>query len=528
MSAADYKPTPTPVYFVDPADYSGIPIYIDGLTPEQAAALTAGTSPSNQLFNVVLAGDSITAQNNMTLTPTSVTSFGTTATVTQTNHSLAVGQQATIQGCTQAGYNGCWRVASVVDANSYTVTLDTTPSATPATGSPQVVVGNSYANHGFLAYCQQLNLALANNAGLGGDTTSGLYARLARDVFAYTRDVTIVLIGINNLRSGGATAEATWTGVAGSEGIKEIVDAELAKGKRVVLCTLMPLGNGDAYFSSAVGGKTCQQRIMAVNRSIRSYCLTTPNLYLADIYKTVVDPTQTDGRALASALHDNLHLSPYGAQLVEPVISAALVLAGAKPAILVSSAFDSYQRDTDSKNAAYNPTMQGTGGSKSAGVTGSIADSFRGEAGGTASAVGSLVARTVANDGDTYGNNQVVVVTSAANNDSFTLRTFITYTAEAVAGDMLSMTCDLGVSSISALKYVYGYVQVTIDGVSWFGYWSATGVGTAPQAIRKAIKTATVEVPAGTITAIHAGVVVTFSGAGGATLSVGRFSNNKA
>ncbi len=65
---------------------------------------------------------------------TSITRSGYTATVTQTSHGYAVGDEAFISGATQIEYNGLQTVQTVPSANTFTYALETTP-VTPATGT---------------------------------------------------------------------------------------------------------------------------------------------------------------------------------------------------------------------------------------------------------------------------------------------------------------------------------------------------------------------------------------------------------
>ncbi len=65
---------------------------------------------------------------------TSITRSGYTATVTQTTHPFAVGDEAFIDGATQIEYNGLQTVLSVPTANTYTFTVNGLPT-TPATGT---------------------------------------------------------------------------------------------------------------------------------------------------------------------------------------------------------------------------------------------------------------------------------------------------------------------------------------------------------------------------------------------------------
>jgi hypothetical protein len=66
---------------------------------------------------------------------TQIQSASTTATVTtRYNHNLAVGAQIQVVGCVQGAYNGTWTVATVVSPTSFTYTMNTAASASPATG----------------------------------------------------------------------------------------------------------------------------------------------------------------------------------------------------------------------------------------------------------------------------------------------------------------------------------------------------------------------------------------------------------
>jgi hypothetical protein len=74
---------------------------------------------------------------NPTLFVTSITSSTTTATVTtRFAHNLAVGSTVVVAGVDQAAYNGTFIVVTVPTATTFTYTMKSTPSASPATGFP--------------------------------------------------------------------------------------------------------------------------------------------------------------------------------------------------------------------------------------------------------------------------------------------------------------------------------------------------------------------------------------------------------
>jgi hypothetical protein len=68
------------------------------------------------------------------LNPVSITSSGTTATVTHQNHGLKTGASVVIRGATQDVYNGIFTI-TVSNANTYTYTLPSSFTGS-ASGSP--------------------------------------------------------------------------------------------------------------------------------------------------------------------------------------------------------------------------------------------------------------------------------------------------------------------------------------------------------------------------------------------------------
>jgi hypothetical protein len=67
-------------------------------------------------------------------TVTSIERSGTTATVTATDHGVAVGEKFRVIGAVQGQYNGEHRAKTVADANTITYDVYGAP-ATPATGT---------------------------------------------------------------------------------------------------------------------------------------------------------------------------------------------------------------------------------------------------------------------------------------------------------------------------------------------------------------------------------------------------------
>lgn len=104
--------------------------------------------PSLYLVNLdtVYSGSYSTVCTVATDSVTSLTSSGTTATATVTNHGYIVGQSVTIKGATQTEYNGTYSVVSTPTANTFTYTFAgsaTTPATGTITATPAFVSGSN-------------------------------------------------------------------------------------------------------------------------------------------------------------------------------------------------------------------------------------------------------------------------------------------------------------------------------------------------------------------------------------------------
>lgn len=97
-----------------------------------------------------LAGDSVVLKEVIPLrkTITSITASGSAWTVTATAHGLSVSDTIVIAGCTIAGYNGTFTVASVPNANTITITNATSPG-TASDGTVRLATPVTYFNGTF-------------------------------------------------------------------------------------------------------------------------------------------------------------------------------------------------------------------------------------------------------------------------------------------------------------------------------------------------------------------------------------------
>ncbi len=474
---------------------------------------------------VVLAGDSITQYNNGTVNATTVASTvgSTSVQITYAGHSLGVGQRCTLSGANQIEFNGVWNVASVIDANNFTVTLASPATVATPTGTLQIARGNTYGNNGYFTYMSGLKLKLLNNAGLAHDTAAGgvtagvpgLYSRLQKDVFSYNPQMVILMIGVNDLQAG-QTAQQTFAS------IKLIADAIVKNNIRLVLCTLNPVNS--TYSSIAPS-------IPVLNALIRSYTETKQGVVLADTYSALVDPTSTAGYVLTSPSSssntlDGLHPSAVGAQLMASVISNSIAFFHVPKISLNSSYNDAFVNNAASTNTLINPLMQGTGGTTSGtGASGTVPTNWVVSAagGGSQTAVASIVARTAATDGDILGNNINVVFTSAAANDNVVIRSAAPMTGQFTNGEWLYADCAISWSSATNMSYLEASISLVVGGVTYTSYWGSVVSTTFPASYSPyPIRVPPLYVPSGTISSGNFYINTLFSGVGGATITLGR------
>ncbi|MGA3031155.1 MAG: GDSL-type esterase/lipase family protein [Candidatus Limnocylindrales bacterium] len=145
---------------------------------------------------------------------------------------------------------------------------------------------------------EDANLTLVNNAGVPGDLTGDMLARLNSDVFAYKPEVLFIMGGTNDL--GHNVSQATTIA-----NLKAIIVAANARGIRIDLMTIPP----DAYPDMAA-------KIDSLNAAI---------VQLGNRYKLVVidinTPLSTStGVYVPKYTSDGLHFSELGAQVVANAI----------------------------------------------------------------------------------------------------------------------------------------------------------------------------------------------------------------
>jgi hypothetical protein len=149
---------------------------------------------------------------------------------------------------------------------------------------------------------------------------------------------------------------------------------------------------------------------------------------------------------------------------------------------------------------------------------------------GSPTGAASVVARTVVDDGDTIGNNQVAVLTGSAANDQVSISFNVT-AADVAPGDVIEACCH--VRSSGALAGLVNTITGFVD-INTYVYKSAShgasliGTDQPLNDINELIRMR-ITIPTGiTVTSFRFAIVVQFSGAGSpVTINVGRVAVRK-
>jgi acyl-CoA thioesterase-1 len=147
---------------------------------------------------------------------------------------------------------------------------------------------------------QDTHLRLLHNAGVPGNLTSDMRARLESDVFAYKPDVLFVMGGTNDV--GHYVSAATTIA-----NLRAIIVAAKAKGIKVIMMTIPP----DSYPAQAA----------AIN-SLNSQIIHLANSYVLAYVDVHAVLSTADGVYVRKFTVDGLHFSALGAQTVANAVQA--------------------------------------------------------------------------------------------------------------------------------------------------------------------------------------------------------------
>ena len=169
------------------------------------------------------------------------------------------------------------------------------------------------------------------NAGVSGDTTSGMVSRFAANVAAYNPDIVVLLAGINDLMgiTGSSNRETVVSSIKAN--LKTLYDDVYALGAICVVSPLLPMSQ--TYPTVKV--MTTDQQIgwSEVNMWIRQQAKSRSLMVLADMSAALTDPTLAarpfnDNAApgtRTALLYDGLHPGANGSMLMGAALANAMV-----------------------------------------------------------------------------------------------------------------------------------------------------------------------------------------------------------
>jgi lysophospholipase L1-like esterase len=363
-------------------------------------------------------------------------------------------------------------------------------------------------------------LTLVLNAGVAGDTAEMIWNRVDTVIaspaqYVFCEEGTNDAIALIPLATTTGFMKLTW-------------DKLRANGKTLILQTTFPLAKLTLATSSL---------ILQYGDFMREYARLNPDVILLDGYSDGVDPLSTLGYAKANYIRSDLtHLTPLYGRVKAKNYAAVLKPIFPSYAYHVSSVIDTRSISPNSRNIAPYSLMTGArDGVKGAGVTndpganGGLAHAYQASCTGTATAVVSVVPRA-----DGFGNDQVLVMTSATNFDTVQFASNDSMYLNIANLDQLQSELFVEITGASNIYRWHIRLAFTCGGVSYDTVLMASSTETVAQFDQSDMpsmpfRTPILTVPAaGAITGATMTLVVTFGpGLGGATFKVGRHYTRK-
>jgi hypothetical protein len=337
-----------------------------------------------------------------------------------------------------------------------------------------------------------------------GGTVTPMVQQIDNAVASGARHL-LLMGGINDIIGGASLATI-------QSAFIEIVTKALRANMCIWWCTQPQLNSAGAGYTIARQGT-----FSALNDWIRS--LRIPGVVCIDSAAVVMDPASATGNYRTNYTQaDNLHLTNVACMQLGAEVARVLSSRVPESPLLLSSTADTTSFSTNSNNILPNGLF----------LAGSpVATGFTQSVTGGAGVTPSIVARA-----DGFGNDQQLVCTFAANNDSGVL-TSGDLKANVALGDILTASCELNLSAMTATRTVR--VQLVVAGslgtktMSW-GQLDAT----VDRAMESTFNPWTVRLEPvqytadlGTLTNVSLAVRAFGSGAGGVTVRVGRAAVRK-
>lgn len=310
--------------------------------------------------------------------------------------------------------------------------------------------GGTYASSFDNSFIDYTNIILyspwniLHNAGIGGDSTTGVLSRMQTDCLQYGPKLVVLAAGTNDIvQATGPDAATVAAGVIAN--LSRIFDLCAAAGAQVLAFTVLPrlifTVDGTA---TALQLQIRQPAAILVNQWLIAEKSRRRELLIVNTWGVFGDPLT--GQPLSGYTWDGTHPTNVGAFVIGK--EASRQLAGVFPMwpYIPMGAAEAYLLNASAIVRNDNPLMAaGTGGTMQTGVTGAVAQGFDcGRGAGTPTVAASVVAHP-----DGLGYRQKLVITFAAAGDMVYLGT-PNLNARWVAGALLEGQCDFEVEANSA------------------------------------------------------------------------------
>lgn len=357
----------------------------------------------------------------------------------------------------------------------------------------------------------QHRMTVVSSPAAGGSRVSG--ASSSGTAFDVQADTAIASLAQHAIIMGGVNDFfANFTVDTVKAAYNRVIEKLIAAGMTVWVCTQPTMSA--AYSSYTVTRNASMFQLNTWLRQQVNSIWARHGVRLIDLAETAVDPSSTTGDYKSGYSYDGgLHPSNVGAYFMGKEIARVWSKYVPEANILVSSRADNYNYSSAIGNLIDNGLFYNGSGT---------ATGFSGTAVAGGASTNSLVSRS-----DGIGQDQQMIVTSSANNDGYRLSTSSLHT-RCASGDILQFCCEITVSSITNLRGVRltaDFVGTTTRGVADLYYDPSDDI-----ALTEGF-TAVMKTPPnfinGTPTSVVANLSINFSGAGGATVKVGRMSCRK-
>lgn len=292
---------------------------------------------------------------------------------------------------------------------------------------------------GFFHWANALSGAqwsLIRNAGVAGNNTAQVLARIDTAVLPYLPTACDVCVGTNDIVPGSQIITLPQAETLANLG--KIYDKLRLSGIWVRAYSVLPRAGIDA---------TQAARILEINEYIRKYWSMNAGGEYIDIFAGVVDPLSTTIAPKAGLLTDGTHCGNLGAFTIGKIIAPYLAATRwVSNSILPCSVAQDFAVNSEVQQYARNPLCTGTSGTLQSGNTGTAPDYFTAFTTANVSTVHSIAANS-----DGIGNYHQMAITStatAAPNNQITLSAIPDGTTFQVVGQV---TISSGATSLAGV-----------------------------------------------------------------------------